>query len=413
MRHNLLITLLILITLTCLLSACDYLSDIDDLTDMFFNDKYYTHTTHTWELQTQKAPTCSDAGIQLRCCSVCQYTETKEISPLPHSYTSDVITEAGCTKAGECVYTCSVCDYKYSSVLPLTGHDYGTYTVTQEPTCGGYGIEETTCLKCGDIKTRYTTPTMEHTFVYSETAAASCTENGSINGKCEVCNCLITTIIPAYGHSFDGYTVIQEANCEKVGIQTATCQTCNFVDRIETPALDHEFGEYSVTKIPTCTELGTEEAICKNCGLNDCRELTVEHNYINNVCTNCGSNPFGVVLNIPEAPLTVDYKSSSGKIYTTCKISSIEIKFSQYSNKMISATIILTCEQTFNYHGEDAISPCYIAYKLYDSEGYVVKSGMCSTISISVGEKVKDVSFALYDLDVNESYTLVLTDYVT
>ncbi len=50
-------------------------------------------------------------------------------------------------------------------------------------------------------------------------------------------------------------------------------------------------------------------------------------------------------------------------------------------------------------------------YKLYDSEGYMLKSGTIFVDSLDVGDKFRDDSLRLYDITPGEQYTLKFSNY--
>jgi hypothetical protein len=52
-----------------------------------------------------------------------------------------------------------------------------------------------------------------------------------------------------------------------------------------------------------------------------------------------------------------------------------------------------------------------ISYKLYDSEGYMVKAGSVYLRSLDNGDKFKDDSIVVYDITLEESYSLWLMEY--
>ena len=79
-----------------------------------------------------------------------------------------------------------------------------------------------------------------------------------------------------------------------------------------------------------------------------------------------------------------------------------------YSGGKVQVTVYWSGEQTYNYQGDSGSSECWIKYKLYDSQGYVVISGTDESADIQKGEKFKDEYFVISDLDPNESYTLEL-----
>lgn len=69
-----------------------------------------------------------------------------------HEYKTEQIA-ATCTQAGNRKVFCAICGYVISDqVLPATGHKY-TSQIIQEPTCDHVGIEEYTCVRCGDTYT--------------------------------------------------------------------------------------------------------------------------------------------------------------------------------------------------------------------------------------------------------------------
>lgn len=52
-----------------------------------------------------------------------------------------------------------------------------------------------------------------------------------------------------------------------------------------------------------------------------------------------------------------------------------------------------------------------LAYKLYDSEEYVISSGNVYLDSLDQDDKFKDDSIVIYDITPGEIYRLVLSEY--
>lgn len=170
----------------------------------------------------------------------------------------------------------------------------------------------------------------------------------------------------------------------------------------------HTFGEWETTKAATCTTNGTRERTC-TCGEKDTMTIKASHQYEKGICTKCGKG----VINIksPSTPLTV-HRLWIGKIDITVKVTSIRWEVSNNNNDGTKdIRIYWSGEKTYDADGNNVSSSCYIAYKLYDSNGYVVKSGYDWSNDVKVGEKFKDEYFAIYDLDPNESYTLEILNY--
>ncbi len=104
-------------------------------------------------------------------------------------------------------------------------------------------------------------------------------------------------------------------------------------------------------------------------------------------------------LNIsPAFPITVSYISSSGTINSITRIDAINYEFVKKNENEVSLTLRFTGEKTYESKGDNYSSQCRIGWKLYDEEGYVVKSGTCYTSSVEQGEKYKDSEETIYSL---------------
>lgn len=80
------------------------------------------HVPGTWEVQTPA--TCTQTGTEIQKCTVCGYTETREVETAGHmwerKYTVD--KAATCTADGSQSTHCSVCDaVKDSQIIPALG----------------------------------------------------------------------------------------------------------------------------------------------------------------------------------------------------------------------------------------------------------------------------------------------------
>ena len=117
--------------------------------------------------------------------------------------------------------------------------------------------------------------------------------------------------------------------------------------------------------------------------------------------------PWTVNVTLPSTPKSVSYYSYSGAIQSTCKITEISYTVG-YGD---SLCIHFTGEKTYDKNGSNQSGYCYIAWKLYDSDGYVVDTGTCYTNSLRTGEKFKNAEAWAYDvIEEGKSYTLVITD---
>ncbi|MBQ6819507.1 MAG: hypothetical protein IJP35_07890 [Clostridia bacterium] len=98
--------------------------------------------------------------------------------------------------------------------------------------------------------------------------------------------------------------------------------TMDHVNNIRTKKLcNHEFGEETVIKEATCSSGGEITHTCTNCGFTEKQSTsTLEHNYINKICTECGAEKQ------PERAYNVKpntwYVRNDILFYQNCKISS-------------------------------------------------------------------------------------------
>ena len=76
-----------------------------------------------------------------------------------------------------------------------------------------------------------------------------------------------------------------------------------------------------------------------------------------------------------------------------------------YTVSGTSVKLAFTGEKTYDIQGSGYSRPVYVGWKLYDSEGYVVKNGTARSTSIKVGEKFKNCEDSIYGLEPGE-YTL-------
>lgn len=129
---------------------------------------------------------------------------------------------ATCTEAGrEDAYVCAECGYVASGgkTINALGHDYsgaiknngnaenGTHSYLCKNGCGTYGGAETHTWNSG-----------------VESPAATCTSDGTKTFTCTVdgCGATYAKTIPAKGHSFT-YTVTKAASCTEEGVEIGTC----------------------------------------------------------------------------------------------------------------------------------------------------------------------------------------------
>ncbi len=296
---------------TC--SRCDYTTYVDKAA-----------LNHDEITNEAKEPTCTEIGWdEYVACSRCDYTTCAEKAALGHTEAVYPGYAATCTENGLTDgVKCSVCEEILTERdnIPATGHKYDNDNDAECNNCGN--IRDVSC------KHKVTVPVSGY--------AATCTENGLADGaKCSDCGEFTTAqeIIPAKGHftSSDKWLPILLPTCTKDGTEEKNCSVCNnYTAYQEMDSLGHDEESHSA-KAPTCTEKGWDAyvtctrcdystyvgmdalghieenvvgipATCTKAGLTDgvkcsvCGEiLTAQktipapgHNYVSDVCTQCG-----------------------------------------------------------------------------------------------------------------------------
>ena len=112
------------------------------------------HSFDSWSII--KEPTCTDAGIKSRKCTICGKTETESISATGHSWSEwKTVKDATCTENGEMTRKCSVCHAEEGVPIISTMHKYESTTIVPTYTENGYTLHK--CSVCGDsYKDNYT-----------------------------------------------------------------------------------------------------------------------------------------------------------------------------------------------------------------------------------------------------------------
>lgn len=121
--------------------------------------------------------------------------------------------------------------------------------------------------------------------------------------------------------------------------------------------------------------------------------------------------PYNEVYKIylPSLPQTVaEYVSYQNTKVSEAEITEIRYEIEEWLGDPI-INVYFTGEKTYDYKGESNNDSCWIGWKLYDEEGFVVKSGGVVTQDLKTGEKFKDADKTFYELKPG-TYRLELTD---
>lgn len=165
----------------------------------------------------------------------------------------------------------------------------------------------------------------------------------------------------------------------------------------------HTFGEWTTITERTCTQTGIKERVCA-CGEKETQTLPSGHNFADwGICLDCS---YGWVnIELPKTPLTVNYLGG-----TSFKISDLRYELGRYDSGYLFR---LFYSGEFTYQKSSTWNTIGFTVKLLDSEGYVVFSDSNLVFNLNKGDKLKDKKFdyKYVQLDPNETYTLVITDY--
>jgi hypothetical protein len=189
------------------------------------------HAHEYGEWVTVKEAGCTEEGLRIYTCSVCQETKTESISPVGHTPVTDEAVAPTCTAGGKTEGShCTVCGavIKAQTVLPPMGHSYDEGVVTTEATCTAEGVCTYTCHTCGGKKTE-TLPPKGHSRVTVPGTAPTCVSSG-VTDKVYCSKCLLVLteaqIVPRLGHSYS-YTDLgsgtHESLCSRCG-QSSTAE---------------------------------------------------------------------------------------------------------------------------------------------------------------------------------------------
>ena len=103
-----------------------------------------------------------------------------------------------------------------------------------------------------------------HSWVVSESKAATCTADGSVTYKCSGCNESYTDKVPATGHAY-AQTEDVAPTCETDGYTAYTCTRCGDVYKVPKPATGHSYIEVA-SAAPGCETDGYTYYECTECG---------------------------------------------------------------------------------------------------------------------------------------------------
>lgn len=112
-----------------------------------------------------------------------------------------------------------------------------------------------------------------------------------------------------------------------------------------------------------------------------------------------------VQLVAESLPVEIDVKGFDGKIHSKIKVEEVTSIYDKAYTSQLKITF--SGEKTFG----GTASYDTIAYKIYDSQGYVTDSGNLFLSNLTAGDKFKDDTIVVYDVVPGETYTITFHEY--
>ncbi|MBE6784635.1 MAG: hypothetical protein E7538_00175 [Ruminococcaceae bacterium] len=233
---------------------------------------------HAWDSGTvTEAASCEATGTMVyKCTAHTDCGVTLEVTiPVTQHTVAQKVTAATCTEKGKVEAYCSVCDAECANPFsttetPVVPHSLDNGTKV-EATCttSGYTLYKCIANDCGFEYKEYNEDekAKAHTYVATETNAATCTNEGLMTYTC-ACGASYTERIPATGHSYvENAEKATAATCTELATKTYECSSCDeaYVEHYGTLAA-HKFETLVKTVPATNDSLGYEERKC-GCGL--------------------------------------------------------------------------------------------------------------------------------------------------
>ncbi len=168
-------------------------------------------------------------------------------------------------------------------------HDYGDWVQIKAPSCTEEGEEQRTCKNCDHYELRDVEAT-GHNYTHFVTPA-TCLSGGYTIHTCS-CGFSYTDTYPdTVDHTWSD-SVSEKPATERVeGARVYTCIVCHIQKKETIPCFEHVHRYPVVVTAPTCTEKGYTTHTC-SCGDSyvDTYRDAVGHNYVDDVCQNCGKS---------------------------------------------------------------------------------------------------------------------------
>jgi len=156
-------------------------------------DDYEEHSFGEWV--EEKAATEDEAGLSLRVCSVCEYTDYKELPKIEHEH--QFSTEWSSDKTNH--WHAATCSHSEEST-DKTEHKFSEWETISPATELETGSQKRECSICGYIEKKELSK-LEHNYSnWKIIKEATASETGLKERQCTFCNHEETETIPVLGH---------------------------------------------------------------------------------------------------------------------------------------------------------------------------------------------------------------------
>ena len=215
--------------------------------------------------------------------------------------------------------------------------------------------------------------------------------------SCTVCNDSKEESTKALGHNYKQSKVITQATCTSDGEVTMTCSRCKDSYNETKKATGHNW------LYATCTK----PTRCNICGITNEEALGHSWQYGRNTCVRC-SEPASATIILEDGSRTFSYYMGGTSKYSTCELTKISIDLGKVGSTGLIYNI--NYEGTCIYASKNQVAVSF-AYRVYDSDGFIVHEGSTYTSSLREGDKFRDDAIIQYRFTPGETYTIVLSDY--
>lgn len=230
------------------------------------------------------APTCTETGLSSIICDSCNQTlKTNTIPATGHSWF--IAEQHDETEANGHIFNHYECKNGCGETKDEVEHvEYveGFYTYENNAKCDGklkIGYETYTCTMEGCTeRPKVNVIPVKHTVEeFKVTKEPTCTETGTQEGVCSVCNNTVTEEIPALGHQYELVDELDNTLEDGHTYQSYKCSVCG--DENVTPThVEWKEGYYNSSEysVPTCTIAGRRLDTCTVEGCSERRLVRLE-----------------------------------------------------------------------------------------------------------------------------------------